>query len=69
MANTLRSLIALASLTACLEGCAVVSVAGSAAGASLSVAGAVVSTSVTLAGKVAGKAVDLALPDSDTAEQ
>jgi len=69
MACTLRRLIAVAALAACLEGCAVVSVAGSAAGASISVAGAVVSTSVTLAGKVAGKAIDLALPDDDTSAQ
>lgn len=55
-------------LLACLQGCAVASVAGSVAGASISVAGAVVSTGVTVAGKVASKTIDLALPDGDTAQ-
>ena len=42
------------------SGCAVVSIAGAAAGAAISVTGAVVSTGVTLTGKVIGKAIDVA---------
>lgn len=47
-----------------LPGCAVVSVAGAAAGAAISVTGAVVTTSV----KVTGKAIELAIPDDDEDE-
>lgn len=46
------------------SGCAVVSVAGAAAGAAISVTGAVVSTTVTVAGKAAGKAIDLVGPST-----
>ncbi len=45
-----------------LGGCAVVSVAGAAAGAAISVTGAVVSTGVTVTGKVLGKAIDAVTP-------
>ncbi|MDE2402062.1 MAG: hypothetical protein KGL90_10390 [Burkholderiales bacterium] len=51
-------------LAAALPGCAVVDVAGSAAGAAISVAGAVVSTGVSVTGKVVEKAIDVAVPDS-----
>lgn len=54
--------VASAALGACLSGCAVVSVAGAAAGAAITVTGAVVSTTVTVAGKVAGKAIDMVGP-------
>lgn len=47
---------------ALLPGCAVVTVAGAAAGAAISVTGAVVSTGVQVAGKVIGKAVDVVTP-------
>lgn len=43
-------------------GCAVVSVAGAAAGAAISVTGAVVSTGVSVAGKVVEKTVDAVTP-------
>jgi len=52
--------IAAALLVTSLSGCAVVSIAGAAAGAAISVTGAVVSTGVTLTGKVIGKAIDVA---------
>ena len=45
-----------------LGGCAVVTVAGAAAGAAISVTGAVVATGVSVTGKVIGKTVDLVLP-------
>ncbi len=45
-----------------LGGCAVVSVAGAAAGAAISVTGAVVSTGVSVTGKVVGKAIDAVTP-------
>jgi hypothetical protein len=41
------------------SGCAVVSVAGAAAGAAISVTGAVVSTGVSVTGKVIEKTVDV----------
>jgi len=44
-----------------LSGCAVVTVAGAAAGAAIQVTGAVVSTGV----KVTGKAIEAAIPDGD----
>ena len=47
-----------------LPGCAVVSVAGAAAGAAISVGGAVVGTTVKVAGKVVEKTIDLAVPGS-----
>ena len=50
-----------------LNGCAVVTVAGSAAGAAISVAGAVVSTGVKVTGKVIEKTIDVVTPDSNPA--
>jgi hypothetical protein len=50
-----------------LGGCAVVTVAGAAAGAAISVAGAVVSTGVKVTGKVIEKTVDAVTPDSKPA--
>jgi hypothetical protein len=58
----LRLLLWGAGLGAGLGGCAVVSVAGAAAGAAISVTGAVVATSVAVTGKVVGKAIDVVLP-------
>ncbi len=49
------------------SGCAVVSVAGAAAGAAISVGGAVVGTTVKVAGKVVEKTIDLAVPGSPPA--
>jgi hypothetical protein len=45
-----------------LPGCAVVNVAGAAAGAAISVTGAVVSTGVEVGGKVVGKTIDVVAP-------
>lgn len=45
-----------------LSGCAVVSVAGAAAGAAIDVAGAVASTTVKVTGKVIEKTVDAVMP-------
>ena len=50
--------------SATLSGCAVVSVAGAAAGAAISVTGAVVSTGVKVTGKVIEKTIDVVTPDS-----
>jgi hypothetical protein len=50
-----------------LPGCAVVSVAGAAAGAAISVGGAVVGSTVRVAGKVVEKTIDLAVPGSPPA--
>lgn len=50
-----------------LSGCAVVSVAGAAAGAAISVAGAVVSTGITVTGKVVGAGIDVVTPSSTPA--
>ena len=55
----MTSLVAAASL---LSGCAVVNVAGAAAGAAISVTGAVVATSVSVTGKVIGKTIDMVTP-------
>ena len=54
----------LAALGALLSGCAIVSVAGAAAGAAISVTGAVVSTGVKVTGKVIEKTIDVATPGS-----
>lgn len=48
-----------------LPGCAVVSVAGAAAGAAISVGGAVISTGVSVTGKVVEKTIDAVTPDDD----
>ena len=45
-----------------LPGCAVVTVAGAAAGAAISVAGAVVGTTVKVTGKVIEKTIDVVTP-------
>ena len=45
-----------------LQGCAVVSIAGAAAGAAISVTGAVVSTGVKVTGKVIEKTIDIVTP-------
>jgi hypothetical protein len=45
-----------------LHGCAVISVAGAAAGAAISVTGAVVSTGVKVTGKVVEKTIDAVTP-------
>ena len=50
------------SALSCLGGCAVVSVAGAAAGAAISVTGAVVATGVSVTGQVVGKAIDVVTP-------
>jgi hypothetical protein len=50
-----------------LSGCAVVSVAGAAAGAAISVTGAVVSSGVKVAGKVVEKTIDVVTPGPSTA--
>jgi hypothetical protein len=47
------------------SGCAVIGVAGAAAGAAIGVTGAVVSSGVTVGGKVVGAAVDTVTPDDD----
>lgn len=52
---------------AALPGCAVVSVAGAAAGAVISVGGAVVSTGIKVTGKVVEKTIDLVTPSSPAA--
>lgn len=57
-------LIAVAAALSMLSGCAVVSVAGAAAGAAISVTGAVVSTGVKVTGKVIEKTIDVATPGS-----
>lgn len=62
---TLRRLALAASLATLLAagGCAVVEVAGAAAGAAISVTGAVVSTGVKVTGKVIEKTIDAVTPD------
>ena len=50
-----------------LPGCAVVTVAGAAAGAVIGVAGAVVSTGVKVTGKVVEKTIDVVTPGTATA--
>ena len=59
-----RLVLCLAIGTLALPGCAVVTVAGAAAGAAIGVAGAVVSTGVKLTGKVIEKTVDVVTPSS-----
>jgi hypothetical protein len=57
--------VALAWVVASMQsGCAVVDVAGAAAGAAISVTGAVVSTGVKVTGKVAEKTIDAVTPSS-----
>jgi uncharacterized lipoprotein YbaY len=52
-----------------LSGCAVVSVAGAAAGAAVSVTGAVVSTGVKVTGKVIEKTIDVATGGDEEEEK
>lgn len=47
-----------------LTGCAVIEVAGAAAGAAISVGGAVISTGVKVTGKVVEKTIDMVATDS-----
>ena len=58
-------LAAALALAAPLGGCAVVTVAGAAAGAAISVTGAVVSTGVQVTGKVIEKTVDAVAGDEE----
>jgi len=66
----LRPLRVLAVLSCCawLAGCAVVTVAGAAAGAAISVTGAVVSTGVKVTGKVVEKTIDAVTPGDKPAQ-
>ena len=62
------SRLAIGATGACalLAGCAVIDVAGAAAGAAISVTGAVVSTGVKVTGKVIEKTIDAVTPSSDS---
>ncbi|MDT7836382.1 hypothetical protein [Aquabacterium sp. OR-4] len=62
---TTRRLLAATLVALLLPGCAVVTVAGAAAGAAISVTGAVVSTGVKVTGKVVEKTIDAVTPGSD----
>ena len=57
--------LALGFAGAALCGCAVINVAGAAAGAVIGVAGAVVGTGVRVGGKVIEKTIDVAVPSGD----
>jgi hypothetical protein len=61
-------LAAACALGVALGGCAVVSVAGAAAGAAISVTGAVVGAGVKVTGKVVEKAIDVAVPGSGSSD-
>ncbi|MEO6362943.1 MAG: hypothetical protein ABIO71_06920 [Caldimonas sp.] len=63
LARRLRLAAALVPALA-FSGCAVVTVAGAAAGVAVSVGSAVVGTTVKVAGKVVEKTIDLAVPGS-----
>ncbi len=54
---------ALIAATLALPGCAVITVAGAAAGAAISITGAVVGTTVKVTGKVIEKTIDVVTPD------
>jgi len=60
-----RRIAGIAALAVSLSGCAVVSVAGAAAGAAISVGGAVVGTGIKVGGKVVEKTIDVVTPSSD----
>jgi hypothetical protein len=62
MAATTRFVFLLGALALGLPGCAVVSVAGAAAGAAINVTGAVVSTGIGVTGKVVEKTIDVVTP-------
>ena len=53
--------------SALLPGCAVVTIAGAAAGAVVSVGGAVVGSTVKVAGKVVEKTIDIVVPGGSPA--
>jgi len=53
--------------TMLLPGCAVVTIAGAAAGAVVSVGGAVVGSTVKVAGKVVEKTIDIVVPGGSPA--
>src|SRR4051812_4299999 len=61
---TLGCVLGFATFFLAVTGCAVVNVAGAAAGAAISVTGAVVSTGVRVTGKVIEKTIDVVTPDS-----
>ena len=61
-AGTLAAWGSIAGAAGLLSGCAVVSVAGAAAGAAISITGAVVSTTVSVTGKVIEKTIDVVTP-------
>ena len=65
--SELRHAALFATAAAMLSGCAVVTVAGAAAGAVITVAGAVVSAGVKVGGKVIEKTIDVVTPDSKPA--
>ena len=62
--GALRAVTGLAAAATLMSGCAVVSVAGAAAGAAISVTSAVVATSVSVTGKVIEKTIDVVTPGS-----
>ena len=67
LARRHRPVLAMAGLAAAvslLSACAVISVAGAAAGAAISVTGAVVATTVSVTGKVIEKTIDVVTPGS-----
>lgn len=61
----MKTLLCCALALGLLGGCAVVNVAGAAAGAAISVGGAVVSTGVKVTGKVVEKTIDAVTPDDE----
>lgn len=65
--KTVSLIVLSASLATALSGCAVVSVAGAAAGAAISVTGAVVSTGIKVTGKVIEKTIDVVTPTPEQA--
>lgn len=62
---SIRLAISALLLAPLLGGCAVVTVAGAAAGAAISVGGAVVSTGVKVTGKVVEKTIDVVAGSGD----
>ncbi len=65
MVHALRPLLVVIVVAALSSGCAVVSIAGAAAGAAISVTGAVVSTGVKVTGKVIEKGIDVVAGGDD----
>ena len=65
--RSVARVLALGAALACLHGCAVVTVAGAAAGAAIAVGGAVVGSTVKVAGKVVEKTIDVVTPSSPPA--